>query len=254
MTNSILNHEKISQRYFYPRYESFENPYFVQSGDNNLACYYHKVENPRKTIIYFHGNGEVVADYTNFLEKKIEEYLGCSVLFAEYRGYGLSTGGSPTLVDMLDDVKAIIESIDIPPKEIVLFGRSVGSIYALHGASIFPNIAGLVIESGISSVALRVLKMIKKPKKIGTTRELLLKEGAIYFNHEQKIKTFQGQTLIMHTRFDSLVSSSNANNLFTWANEPKKLKLFFEGDHNDIMYVNEKEYFELLDAFIGSLM
>jgi len=252
MSDSILNHESISQRYFYPRYESFENPYFVQSGDNILACYYHKVDNPRKTIIYFHGNGEVVADYTNFLEKKIETRLGCSVLFAEYRGYGLSTGGSPCLVDMLDDVKAIIESIGVPPEEIVLFGRSVGSIYALHGASVFPNIAGLVIESGISNVVARVLRMIK-PKKIGTTRELLVKEGAIYFNHEEKIKSFQGKTLILHTRFDSLVSSSNANDLFSWANEPKSLKLFFEGDHNDIMRVNEKEYFDLLDRFIENL-
>ncbi|SFV52690.1 hypothetical protein MNB_SV-12-31 [hydrothermal vent metagenome] len=253
MKDTILKHEAISKRYFYPSYQSFENPYYVKSGDNSLACYYHKIDNPRKTIIYFHGNGEVVADYVDFFENKIEKLLGCSILFAEYRGYGLSTGGSPNLVDMLDDVKVIIESIDVPLEEIVLFGRSVGSIYALHGASIFPNIAGLVLESGISNVVSRVLKMIKKTKKIGTTKELLFKEGEIYFNHEKKIKTFQGETLIMHSRFDSLVSSVNAKNLFSWANEPKKLKLFFEGDHNDILSENEEEYFKLLDEFISRL-
>jgi len=253
MKDSILNHETISKRYFYPRYESFENPYYVQSGENRLACYYHKIDNPRKTIIYFHGNGEVVADYVGFLEDKIETLLGCSILFAEYRSYGLSTGDTPTLVDMLDDVKIIVESIDVPLEEIVLFGRSVGSIYALHGASIFPNVAGLVIESGISNVVSRVLKMIKKPQKIGTTREALFEEGKIYFDHEEKIKAFKGKTLIMHTRFDSLVSSVNAIKLFSWANEAKKLKLFFEGDHNDILFVNEEEYFELLNEFIGNL-
>jgi len=57
----------------------------------------------------------------------------------------------------------------------------------------------------------------------------------------------------MHTRFDSLVSSVNANELFSWANEPKKLKLFFEGDHNDILSVNEEEYFKLLNEFVERL-
>ena len=253
MKDSILNHETISKRYFYPRQVSFENPYYVQSGENTLACYYHKIENPRKTIIYFHGNGEVVADYVDFLEHKMETLLGCSILLVEYRGYGLSTGTTPKLVDMLNDVKMIVESIDVPEEEIILFGRSVGSIYALHGASIFPNIAGLVIESGISNVVSRVLRMIKKPEKIGTTREALFEEGKIYFDHEEKMNAFKGETLIMHTRFDSLVSSVNANELFSWANEPKKLKLFFEGDHNDILFVNEEEYFRLLDEFVGRL-
>jgi len=40
------------------------------------------------------------------------------------------------MVSMLDDVEHIIKSIDVPMEEIVLFGRSVGSIYALYGANL----------------------------------------------------------------------------------------------------------------------
>ena len=248
--NLLLNSNKVSNKYFYPSYSSFENPYYVESGNNQLACYYHKIKNPKKTIIHFHGNGEVVSDYLDLFAGQIET-LGCSILFAEYRGYGLSTGDSPTLVGMLEDVEKIIQSIDVPPQEIVLFGRSVGSIYALHGASLFPNVAGLVIESGIADVVSRVLRLIRKPKTV--EKEQMKEEGKIYFNHEKKMKTFQGQTLVMHTLYDSLVHASNARRLYDWANEPKKLKLFLQGDHNDIFFVNEEEYFKVLEEFIDGI-
>ena len=245
---SILDHVAISQKYFYPRHASFQNPYFVTSGKNQLACYYHKIDNPKKTIIYFHGNGEVVADSLNFLENRMEE-LGCSVLLAEYRKYGLSIGNDPALVAMLDDVEKIIKSVDIPMEDIILFGRSVGSIYALHGASIFPNISGLIIESGISDVITRIFRMVKPKKK--EMEDKVIAEGKKYFDHKKKIQSFKGKVLIMHTEHDTLVSSSNAKDLYEWANEPKKLKLFELGDHNDILFVNKEEYLGLLDEFIN---
>jgi len=246
----LLNGNEVSRKYFYPRHSSFDNPYYVESGKNKLACYYHRIENPKKTIIHFHGNGEVISDYLDDFPKKIEA-LGCSILFAEYREYGLSKGDSPTLVGMLEDVEKIIQSIDVPLEEIVLFGRSVGSIYALHGASVFFNVAGLVIESGIADVVGRVIKLLRKPQSI--VKEQMREEGKIYFDHEKKIKSFQGKTLIMHTMYDSLVHVSNAKNLYEWANEPKELKLFLEGNHNDISFVNEEEYFSLLGKFIDEL-
>jgi len=246
----LLNSQAVSQKYFYPRYARFENPHYVQSGKNKLACYYHKIDNPKKTIIHFHGNGEVVSDYLDSFELQMEK-LGCSVLFAEYRQYGLSTGDSPTLIDMLEDVEHIIKSIDVPMEEIVLFGRSVGSIYALHGASIFPNIAGLVIESGISNVVTRVFRLIK-PKST-EMQEKVMAEGKEFFNHQKKLETFQGKSLIMHTKYDSLVHVFNAEELYEWANEPKELKLFIEGDHNTVISQNEEEYFSLLKAFVNRL-
>jgi len=246
----LLNSKAVSNKYFYPRYSNLENPYYIESGNNKLACYYHKIEHPKKTIIHFHGNGEVVSDYIGSFVEKIEA-LGCSILLAEYRGYGLSSGDSPSLIDMLDDVENIIKSIDVPLEEIVLFGRSVGSIYALHGAYLFPNISGLVIESGIADVASRIIRFVKKSRTdiIKQMRE----EGKKYFDHEKKIKTFQGQTLIMHTKYDSLVHSSNAEQLYSWANKPKKLELFLEGDHNNIFWVNQEEYFRVLGEFINGL-
>lgn len=245
---SILNHPLISQNYFYPSYKYISNPYIVQSGNNKLACYYKEVPNATKTIIHFHGNGELASDY---IYSELS-YLGCNILYAEYRGYGSSSGDGPSLVNMLDDVEYIIKSINKPLEDIILFGRSVGSIYAIHGASMFPEIGGLIIESGIAYVVQRITRMID-PSDIGSTLEEFLNEGEKYFDHKKKLEKFQGKILIMHTKNDSLVNSENSISLHNWANEPKGLKLFLRGDHNDIMIVNKKEYIHLVKVFIETL-
>lgn len=244
---SILDHELISYNYFFPRVEYIKDPYIVESHGCTLACYYHHVASSNRTIVHFHGNGETSSDYLHSPLKS----LGCSIFFAEYRGYGMSSG-EPALVSMLDNVEAIITSLNIPMEEIILFGRSVGSIYAIHGVSLFSEIGGLIIESGISNVAERVLIRVF-PDEIGSTYEEIMEEGRKYFDHQAKLEEFQGKTLIIHTKYDSLVPSTNALELHGWANEPKELKLFINGDHNDIMAVNRLDYLDIVKEFIESM-
>jgi len=241
---SILDHKLISYNYFFPRVEYMKDPHIVKSHGYTLACYYHHVEGSGKTIVHFHGNGETSSDYLHSSLKS----LGYSILFTEYRGYGMSSG-EPALVSMLNDVETIIASLNVPTEEIILFGRSVGSIYALHGASIFPEIGGLIIESGVSSVAERILMRIF-PDEIDSTYDEIVTEEKKYFNHQAKLKIFKGKTLVMHTKYDSLVPSSNALELYEWANEPKELKMFINGDHNNIMAVNRLDYLDTVKAFL----
>ena len=60
---------------------------------------------------------------------------------------------TPALGAMLDDVPRVIRGLDLAPNELVLFGRSVGSIYAIHATLHFPDVAGLIIELGQIRVA-----------------------------------------------------------------------------------------------------
>jgi hypothetical protein len=49
---------------FFPRMVPILDPYWVEAADGSrLACYYRAVHPDAKTVVYFHGNGEVVADY-----------------------------------------------------------------------------------------------------------------------------------------------------------------------------------------------
>ena len=59
---------------------------------------------------------------------------GVNVALGEYRGSGGSSGES-ALASMLDDALAITDALGVEPSRLVVYGRSVGSIYALHVAA-----------------------------------------------------------------------------------------------------------------------
>jgi fermentation-respiration switch protein FrsA (DUF1100 family) len=250
MNQSIFDHPLVTERYFYPRDAVFENPFWVDCGAARLACYFQYKYPDAKTIILFHGNGEVVADYID-LYAPVFDQMGYNVLLAEYRGYGLSTG-TPGLAAMLEDVTPIIKATNQPPERLILFGRSIGSLYALHGVSLFPGIAGLIIESGIADILERVMLRVH-PSEISITMETLQVEVKKTFDHQQKLAGYKGATLIMHAKHDHLVNVRHGKQLYDWAPEPKNLMIFEQGDHNDIMVVNAQEYLLGIYRFISGL-
>jgi len=247
MNDSLLDHPTLSARYFYPWPNHFENPFFVTGDGYRLGCRYLKVSENFPTIIHFHGNGESVQDYLGDFEQRIAR-MGANLLLAEFRGYGMSSG-EPALAAMLEDVRLIVKASAIPPEEIIFFGRSLGSLYAQHGASLYPQAAGLIIESGLADPLERILVRIE-PRDVGATMDELKGEVDRHFDQQAKISSFTGRVLIMHTRNDDLVSVSHAERLYEWANEPKELVVFQRGDHNTILPANEEEYF----AKIGDLV
>ena len=250
MTDPILDHPTLAARYFYPWPNRFDEPFFVQGDGFRLGCRYRKVGDDLPTIIHFHGNGETVADYLDDFEERITG-LGANLLLAEYRGYGMSDG-EPGLTAMLDDVRLVVEASGVPLNKIIFFGRSLGSLYAVHGIALYPQAAGLIVESGLAEPLERILVRIE-PHLVGATLESLKDAVTRHLNQKQKISSFKGRVLIIHTRNDDLVSVSHAENLYEWASEPKELLIFERGDHNTIMGVNADAYFRAVERFISRI-
>jgi len=250
MQENLLDHSLITQRYFFPRPDPIASPFWVECGDARLACYWHKVDEKAGTVVHFHGNGEVVGDYIELFAKKIGA-MGFNCFLAEYRGYGLSTG-IPGLGRILADVPAIINSLQIPPQNLVLFGRSLGSIPAIHAVSLFPEIAGIVLESSIASPLERLLLRLD-PEELGVSLEELTQSVEQQLNHRAKLAEYNGPALIMHTQYDGLIDPSHALHLKDWLKGPRTLRIFPHGNHNDIMFVNVREYFSLLAEFLGNV-
>ena len=253
MTNetTILDHPLVSSRYFFPRPAHLEQPYWVDAADSSkLACYYRQVNPEAPSVVYFHGNGEVVADYLPDFPEWIAG-AGYNVLLAEYRGYGMSTG-RPALAGMLDDVGPILQSLNVPDRKLVLFGRSIGSLYALHGVYKRPQIAGLILESGAADISERFFLRVQ-PEELGTSKTALLAELKRHFDYAQKLAAFQGRTLVLHTRFDELISARHADMLYAAAREPKQLHIFERGGHNDIFYRNRDTYMQLVEAILAAV-
>lgn len=250
MKDPILDHPALSARYFYPWPNHFDEPFFIQGDGFRLGCRYRHASHDLPTIIHFHGNGETVADYLGDFEERIVS-LGANLLLAEFRGYGMSDG-EPGLATMLEDVRLIVEASGSQPEKIIFFGRSLGSLYAVHAAALYPQAAGLIVESGLADPLERILVRVE-PHHVGATMDSLREAVARHLNQKRKISLFKGRVLILHSRNDDLVSVSHAENLYEWANDPKELLIFERGDHNTIMAANENAYIRAVKRFIDKV-
>ena len=232
--HSLLDHPLISSRYFFPRPDAPIHPFSVDVEGATLACARYEMHPGAPWLVHFHGNGEVVADWEH-------EYLphfraaGLNVFFAEYRGYGASTG-TPGMITMLGDVPPVLAAVGTKPENMVVYGRSVGSIFAVESAYRTPNLGGLVIESGIASPIERILMRVR-PEEIGAELAEMMHEAEKHLDHQKKLGAFPGRTLVLHAKHDSMVQRSHAERNAAWAKK-SALVLYEHGDHNDVTGVN----------------
>lgn len=248
-------YSEIQKVFFSPEENTFDDPYWVKTkSDKKLACYYFQKYPDAMTIVHFHGNGETVKDYLDAYIQIIDS-LKFNIFFAEYRGYGMSKG-KPSLSGILNDIEPIFESINVPLEKIVVYGKSFGSLSAIHAVSLYPKIRGLILESGIASFSeFQPLVDYLYYKPINSEddhSEKILEEIEKYFNIKAKLSLFRGSTLIFHCKNDDLIPVINAKKLIKWANEAK-LKIFLKGNHNSLVCENLNAYCDQLFSFVNSL-
>ena len=109
------------------------------------------------TILFFHGNGEIVSDYGDI--GILYNSMNINFLIIDYRGYGRSQG-RPTVTSMLKDSTTVFDFVKNKLKEdeitgpLIVMGRSLGSASALEISSKYENrFDGLIIESGFAHTA-----------------------------------------------------------------------------------------------------
>ena len=233
MVTSLLDHPALASSYFFPRRDPPTDPFFVVAADGTtrLACHRSAPFSDALTLLHFHGNAEVVADYVPIVSSIINA-LGVNVVFAEYRGYGASTG-TASLGRMLDDVEAVFAATGVPANRIVPFGRSLGSLFAVEACARHPDAAGLVIESGIADPLEPKLVRVS-PQELGTSREALEEAVRERLDQKAKLAGFRGPLLVLHTLADALIAPSHGERIASWGGaraEHKRLVLFERGDH-----------------------
>lgn len=246
--DQILDHPLIAERYFFPRPCRFPSPLVVNVKDATLACSFHVAAPDAPTVLHFHGNGEVVCDYLDGFAKWFA-WLGWNLFLAEYRGYGMSTG-EPLLGQMLDDVVAVVQATRTPPERLVVFGRSVGSIFALEAATRFPKLAGLIIESGVADPLERLLLRLQ-PEELGVTPGAF---AAAFESRLDHMKKLAGYELLMHAVHDGLVPLDNAERLASWARGPVTNVQFQHGGHNSVLHENREEYLDAVSQFLSNVL
>jgi len=245
---SILDHPLIAERYFFPRPDAPDDVFEVDAGDAVLACHHHRPHPGGRTVIHFHGNGETVADYVPWFPELMEQ-RGLNTFLAEYRGYGASSG-TPLYGRMLEDTEAIVGAVGQPEERLVIFGRSVGSTYALELVGRHPGVFGLILESGIADPLERLLIRFR-PEELGVTEQALAAAAAARLDHRAKLAGLRGRLLVMHAADDSLLDVSHGERLAAFGPAGRtELLVFPHGDHNAIMMVNLHAYWAAIDRFL----
>lgn len=160
-----------------------------------------------KTLLHFHGNGELASKLC--LNSQIEGIpnfrdcldwllargrLGACVL-VEYRGYGANHAiGPPTVANMLSDAEDVMEACSSADEEMIVMGRSIGTIPALHLASLHPKLFALVVESGMADA----LQFIEDKMDEATDHFESTPVGRTIREQPTFLRNFPGAVLMLH--------------------------------------------------------
>lgn len=248
---SLLDHPLVSGSVFAPRRNEVRDVFLVDCEGARLACYRRVVDPDAGTLLHFHGNGETVSDYaTDFAD--FFAGMAVNVCFAEYRGYGGSTG-SPTLTALLRDAECVFQVLAVPEERVAVYGRSLGSVCAVELAGRHSRLAGVIVESGIADVLSRIQARITADK-LGCTEAELAAEVRRSFDHRAKLAGYRGPLLVIHAEKDGLIDRSHADRLHAWAGgADKRLLIFQKGNHNTVVLSNLVEYQREVSSFLSRI-
>lgn len=251
---SMLDRPEILQFVFHPRQaftkgppNSTDYPIPVENGIS-IGCRFYIDNRSSPSILFFHGNGEVVSDYDGIAP--LFNQIGLNLFVADYRGYG-SSGGTPSFTSMVGDAHHIFRAfLDIRHRnrytgDVWVMGRSLGSIPAIELASGHQDrVKGLIVESGFASI-LRLIEYLGFPAE-------LLGTDDITFPNLANIRSIDLPTLILHGEQDKLIPVAEARDLFgNSAAKRKRLVTIDKAGHNDIMAVDVERYFGAIREFVS---
>jgi len=208
--------------------------------DIAIGARFHMAEKSGGNLLFFHGNGEIVADYDEL--GAVYNQMGINLLAVDYRGYGRS-GGKPTVTTMMQDCHVIFHFVRKWLQQnnftgpILLMGRSLGSASVLELAATYKNLVdGLIVESGFTYAGPLLTLLGIDFEALGFREE----KG---FRNVDKIKNFDKPTLIIHAEFDHIIPYSDGQTLHDACQSGDKKILKISGaNHNDIFMRGPQEY------------
>ena len=217
------------------KYKNYEIT--INSGDIRLHGWLLN-KGREKLLIYYGGNGDQVSyDIPEML--KLEDY---SVLLLNYRGYGLSEGrpGEKEIFsDALNVFDFITSELKLPPGNVTLLGRSLGSGVAVYVAS-KRSVARVILATPFDSI-----------RNIAKSRFPIFPVGLILRHPFESIKYASDvacPAMIIMAGKDSTIPNGHSLNLAnSWPGRCDIVKLD-QADHNDIN--TYPEFWEAVKSYL----
>ena len=216
-----------------------------------VGARFHPAAAAAPTILFFHGNGEIVADYDELAP--FYRRQGVNFFPVDYRGYGRSTG-APTVSAMMRDCHTILAFARQRLPEmgyrgpLIVMGRSLGSASALELAAAYPGeAAALIVESGFAYAG-PLLQLL------GVNLAAIGFQKMADFRQVDKIRAYAGPTLIIHAEHDHIIPLSDGQALYDASAAPDKTLLKIpHANHNDILLQGLTVYMAAIQALAARI-
>ncbi|KQZ69473.1 hypothetical protein ASE06_01230 [Sphingopyxis sp. Root214] len=168
-----------------------------------LSAFYRPAMPGRKTILFFHGNGDNMLGAIEATRGPAA--AGHGLMLVEYRGYG-GNPGSPDEAGLYRDGEAAMRWLaeaGVEPRNIVLVGNSIGSGPATEIA-LRHDVAALMLVSGLADLPSVVKSQVPVvPRRLVRDR----------FDNAAKLARVKAPVYLMHGDADTLVTPVNLERL-----------------------------------------
>jgi fermentation-respiration switch protein FrsA (DUF1100 family) len=179
-----------------------------------------RAETPAPTVIFGHGNGELIDFWPEALQKLAR--LGVALMLVEYPGYGRSAG-NPSEESITQTYVAAYDMLtsrkEVDPARIILFGRSLGG-GAVCALSRHRPSAALILMSTFTSARSFAKNFLVPP--------FIVRDP---FDNLEAVKNYPNPVLIMHGKRDTVIPFSHAKALFEAAKRGEMIA--YNAGHND---------------------
>lgn len=167
----------------------------------------------------------------------MSEYLNHSVFCPEYFGYGPSKQYKPSERNCYEVADAAIDYLLPKYKNIIIFGRSIGTGLACYLASTIEKPMALILHSPYKNIKSLVTELVGWPALFVRRR---------MFDNLARIQNIRCPLLIIHGQLDTLINPGHAKQLHRVSPSlNKKLAILPHSDHNyfqstDVLYQVEQ--------------
>lgn len=226
---------KAELRYNFPN--KFKEVYYNTANNGKIHSLRFFSENTKGIVLYLHGNAGNLEDWGNVYSQFTSRNY--DVVIVDYRTYGKSTG-KLTEENIHSDIQYIYDEIkkEFSEKEIVVFGRSLGSGIAVKLASSNKPKA-LILETPYYSI----LEIAQKTVPFIPVN-LILK---FKFESNKYITKVKSPILFLHGKKDQVIPFQSGIKLYNLVKENSSFITFEEGTHSNLSEFGD--YNVALDSF-----
>ena len=222
----------------------FHDVAFQRPGGKRLHGWLVEADDARYTMLYCHGNAGNISHRLDAIRQYRD--MGISVFIFDYAGYGQSEGRpseSGTYADARAAWAYLTTERSLSPRDIIIYGRSLGAAVAIKLATeVTPR--ALIVEAAFTSA----VQLGERAYPWLPVRFL----ARARYDSASRIQDVRCPVLFVHSLQDEVVPFGMGRRLFNRAGKPKTF-VKTRGSHNDSYLLVDDKSRRALEAFLDSL-